>query len=55
MQGRSGGSGPDSVGGHGSRRSIDTARQTAVIILSARSAQITPAGVMLTRAIRSPG
>lgn len=40
------------VGGYAAYLSIDVARRTGVVILSARSAEITTAGVMLARAVR---
>lgn len=40
------------VGGHAAYLSIDPDRRSGVVILSARSAEITIGGVMLTRAVR---
>lgn len=40
------------VGGYASYLSIDVAQRTGVVILSARSAEVTMAGVMLSRAVR---
>lgn len=40
------------VGGYASYLSIDVAQRTGVVILSARSAEVTMAGAMLSRAVR---
>ena len=40
------------VGGYASYLSVDIARQIAVVLLSAKSAEITTPGVMLAEAVR---